>query len=137
MGPYEQQVHTKNQILEVLRRMSERLKEHDSMEKQYIHKGMILASGTKEAEKIVEIWDTKVGYGTCESFIQGDKNDVLHKFQDPKNGNSRILVVIFRLTEGFDCKNVSVVAILRNVQKKITSLFCSVCWTSSSKVAPK
>ena len=32
--------------------------------------------------------------------------------------NTRVLVVIYRLTEGFDYKEVSVVAILRNVNKK-------------------
>ena len=47
------------------------------------------------------------------------KNDSAKNVEEFMNDrNTRVLVIIYRLTEGFDYKEVSVVAILRNVNKK-------------------
>ena len=53
----------------------------------------------------------------CQSaFIENDSAKNVEEFMNDRN--TRVLVVIYRLTEGFDYKEVSVVAILRNVNKK-------------------
>ena len=81
------------------------------------HKAMVLAENKEHASLIADLWNAHYKEcGECHTFIQGDKVSHVNDFMTKTE--KRVLVVIYRLTEGFDCKEVSVVAIFRNVDKK-------------------
>lgn len=125
------------EIIEVLQRMQEILQGHDQSDKPNKHKGMILASSTYEAGVIVALWNTLYKtFGTCASFIEKDPFSNLQQFAEPK-GDVRVLVIIYRATEGFDCKHVSVVAILRNVHKESHVYFAQFVGRAVRKLHPK
>ena len=114
----------KEQIRQVLESVRETLKDHDKQDPEHRHKAMVLATGIEDAKAIEEMWNEQVndGLGCCKTFVQNDKIDNVRNFEDPTS-DVRVLVVIYRLTEGFDCKNVSVAAILRNVGEKAQIYF--------------
>ena len=116
---YEPEKERKTQIRQVLECVRDTLRSHDQQDSTSHHKAMVLATDREEAKTIQLIWNEEVndGLGCCKTFVQNDKIDNVRKFKDPQS-DVRVLVVIFRLTEGFDCKNVSVAAILRNVAKE-------------------
>lgn len=99
--------------------LSETLTDYDCVHPDHKHQGLILASDINEAHKIANLWNNheQVPYEAqvfkCAAYVTGTPQAVLENF---KKGELDVLVVIFRLTEGFDRKNVSVVGILRNVQ---------------------
>ena len=105
------------EMQQVLESVRETLEQHDRDNPEHAHKAMILATNTTEARDIAEIWNTRIdnGLGECKTFVQNDPIANVQEFEKAQS-KTRVLVVIFRLTEGFDCKNVSVAAILRNVQ---------------------
>ena len=107
------------QIQQVLESVQDTLKAHDEQDPTHCHKAMVLATDIEDAKAIEEMWNKQVsdGLGCCKTFVQCDKINNVRKFEDPTS-DVRVLVVVFRLTEGFDCKNVSVAAILRNVGKE-------------------
>ena len=94
------------------------LTKHDEQDNRHKHQGMILAKDVKEGESIAKLWNSlcfKDGRKEekATAYVTNTKKRVLDDFA---KGMYRILVVIYRCTEGFDRKNVSVVGILRNVQ---------------------
>ena len=105
-------------ILPVLHEVYETLKNHDLLDTKYTHKAMVLAEDKENAREIARLWDGdyKEKFGQCLTFIENDSAKNVEEFMNDRN--TRVLVVIYRLTEGFDYKEVSVVAILRNVNKK-------------------
>ena len=113
------------EILTVLLQVKQHLLNHNALDRNHAHKAMILASSQREARTIARIWNESqlVAHGACRTFVEGDPNNVVDHFRDPKiiypESETNVLVIIRRLTEGFDYKNVSVVAILRNVRSKV------------------
>ena len=104
-------------ILPVLDAVKVTLTDHDSQDPKYSHKAMVLAENKEHASLIAYLWNARYKeFGQCHTFIQDDK--VSHVNDFTTKTEKRVLVVIYRLTEGFDCKEVSVVAILRNVSKR-------------------
>ena len=105
-------------ILPVLRKVCETLKKHDDPRYTHAHKAMVLAKDKVNAWEIARLWKRHCAaeFGKCLTFIEKDSAENVNQFK--KDRNTRVLVVIYRLTEGFDYKEVSVVAILRNVNKK-------------------
>ena len=104
-------------ILPVLDAVKVILTDHDSQDPKYSHKAMVLAENKEHASLIAYLWNARYKeFGECHTFIQDDK--VSHVNDFTTKTKKRVLVVIYRLTEGFDCKEVSVVAILRNVSKR-------------------
>ena len=99
----------------VLNAMKGVLADHDRTQSAHKHQGLILATTIKEAHTIARLWNHNLPDPTqkCEAYVTDTKRAVLKNFKACK---SAVLVVIYRLTEGFDHKNVSVVGILRNVQ---------------------
>ena len=91
--------------------MKMELYSHDQQDPKQ-HQG-VLAKNVDEAKRIAELWNTFPISGTCATYVTNSPRASLDKFE---RGSIRVLVVIYRLTEGFDRKNVSVVAILRTVQ---------------------
>ena len=93
--------------------MKKELDSHDQQDQKQ-HQGLVLALDLDEAKRIAELWNTFFpNSGECATYVTNSPRASLDKFE---GGSIRVLVVIYRLTEGFDRKNVSVVAILRNVQ---------------------
>ena len=106
-----------SEILSVLEEVKRTLKGHDELDKTVQHKAMILAADIEEAKKIPALWHEGPAIcGKCQKFVQGDHWRNVEKFKG--DNDTRALVIIFRLTEGFDHKSVSVAAILRNVSPK-------------------
>ncbi len=125
-----QQIHT------VLLCMKQVLQSHDELNgRQYKHKGLILASTTDEARLISKMWNDHIGLGSCRAFVQNVSQGVVDQFQNPEQ-DIRVLVVIFRLTEGFDYKNISVAAILRNVSKSSRVYFAQFVGRAVRKLHP-
>ena len=115
--------HRSNRILPVLQSVVKTLQLHDNQDTQNIHKAVILAESILFAKKVMELWNDKHGdFGTCFTYVGDDNPNNVSKFINP-DSRARALVVIFRLTEGFDYKNISVAAILRNVGKGARVLF--------------
>lgn len=92
--------------------MRETLQDHDDNHPAFRHQGLILASDTAEARMIADMWNVQAPE-RCAVYVAGTPQRVLVEFQE---GCLDVLVIIYRLTEGFDHKNISVVGILRNVQ---------------------
>lgn len=92
------------------------LNQHDQQDGRVKHQAMILAQNVDSAEKFEEAYNKIATEGdVCAVYISGSSQSVLDKFE--KEHEVRTLTVIGRLREGFDNKNVSVVAILRNVAR--------------------
>ena len=94
------------------------LTEHDEQDNRYKHQGMISAQTVEEGESIVKLWNSLYfeeggKEEKAAAYVSNTSKTVLDDFA---KGMYRILVVIYRCTEGFDRKNVSVVGILRNIQ---------------------
>ena len=104
------------EIFAVLEKIKETLQIHDGQDEVHYHKAMVVAKCIGEAEVIAELWNEIIQYGTCKTFVQDSAKSNLDCFTT--DNTVKVLVVIFRLTEGFDYSSVSVVAILRNVAKK-------------------
>lgn len=136
-----------NRDLPVLRKIKETLDLHDRQDSNHYHKAMILATDIEHAKKIKKLWEGTICDGNdsmeasdsmetsdsmegsdlmegsdsmeggCNTFVQDDKRKNVDTFIERDRKRS-VLVVIYRLTEGFDCKEVSVVGILRNVSER-------------------
>ena len=114
------------QILMVLNEAKEQLAIHDRQDRKNSHKAIVLAKGIFDATAIANAWNEQVhvvedGKESCKTFVQGDDWEDVNSFIT--KDHIKVLVVIYRLTEGFDCKRVSVAAILRNVGKASRAYF--------------
>ena len=103
-------------IMSVLQKVRDTLNAHDYEDKNYVHKAMILAIDKQNATNICSLWNEHYNKDSCVTFIQNDSKTNVDRFM--KRDKIKVLVVIYRLTEGFDYKQISVAAILRNVNKK-------------------
>lgn len=132
------QVNRIEEIRQVLDEVHKCLQYHDSQDPRPSarHKAMILANGIEEAELIAQLWTNAYNqFGECKTFVQNDLIENVKEFEKPES-NTRVLVVIFRLTEGFDCKNVSVAAILRNVAPSSRVYFAQFVGRAVRKLHP-
>ena len=96
--------------------MKDALADHDNTQSAHKHQGLILATDIREAHKITDLWNHDLPENAppkCAVYVTGTPHAVLEDFREFRLD---VLVIIYRLTEGFDHKNVSVVGILRNVQ---------------------
>lgn len=134
--PHNPELNRKKEIQQVLEKVHEYLQHHDDQEPSARHKAMILASSVNEAKVIAGMWtDLYNQPHECKTFVQEDSIQNVKEFENP-NSNTRVLVVIFRLTEGFDCKNVSVAAILRNVAPSSRVYFAQFVGRAVRKLHP-
>jgi len=104
-------------------RMEQHLNEHDRLDPNVKHQGMVLAQ-TKSLKNLAEtfhdIYNDEFYPNKCEVYVGGTGNDILDAFI---NGEIRVLVVVGRLQEGFDHKPISVLGIVRNVAPTSQVLF--------------
>ena len=110
------------------------LDEHDVHDAEHKHQGMILAKDIYDAKAIACLWNIVGEGGECKTFVSKDEKKVRQDFEE---GKLRVVVVIFRLIEGFDRKNVSVVGILRNVQPQSRVYFAQFVGRAVRKLHPQ
>lgn len=110
------------------------LKEHDDKDPGTFHQAMVLTQEKKDgginpAETFCRIYNSIVEYmypssevakNKCKFYFGGTPSSVVKNF---KGGHMRTLVIVGKLLEGFDHKNVSVVGIARNVANNSRVLF--------------
>jgi len=99
------------------------LNEHDLQDNRTIHQGMVLAQTREDlnaAKNFCSVYQTKYGKQSCEMYVGETRVDVLRRFQSQK---IRTLVIVGKLLEGFDHKQVSVLGIVRNVAPTSRVLF--------------
>ena len=125
----------REQIRGVLQLVRNTLERHDQQDNDHRHKAMILATDQEEARNIATMWNDGADNRECLTFVGGDPIQNVNTFQNPIS-NVRVLVVIYRLTEGFDCRNVSVAAILRNVQPQSRVYFAQFVGRAVRKLHP-
>ena len=132
-------------IMLVLHEVRSTLNAHDYEDKKHVHKAMVLATDKHNATKICALWNEhynperdqcseRKDYASCVTFIQNDKKSNVDEFM--KDDYIKVLVVIYRLTEGFDYKKISVAAILRNVSKKSRVYFSQFVGRAVRKLHP-
>ena len=96
--------------------MEECLKDHDRLESTTYHQGMVIAQRKSKDEKnsarnFYAVYEANYP-GNCKVYDSDSDSAVLDSF---KKNEFRTLVVIGKLLEGFDCKSVSVLGIVRNI----------------------
>jgi superfamily II DNA or RNA helicase len=128
---------TECNIMSVLQKVRDTLNAHDH-EDNYVHKAMILAKDKQNARDICTLWNehynSDPNADSCVTFIQNDSKTNVNRFMT--EDEIKILVVIYRLTEGFDYKQISVAAILRNVNKKSRVYFAQFVGRAVRKLHP-
>jgi superfamily II DNA or RNA helicase len=83
------------------------------------HQAMVLANSIVEATQFVEVFNgdaQRSARGRCDLYHGRTSASVLNRFVKCQ---SRVLVVVGRLTEGFDQPSVSVVAVVRNLGSSV------------------
>ena len=118
----------------VLVRMKSVLDQHDIEDNGPNHQGMILAKDIADAKAIACLWKIVGAECECKTFVSNDQQEVRQEFEA---GRLRVVVVIFRLIEGFDRKNISVVGILRNVQPQSRVYFAQFVGRAVRKLHPQ
>ena len=96
---------------------------HDEQDPRFKHQAMVLTQTItflNPAVDFVEIYDEMFPNDGCERYTSDSSQNILKKFEQ---GEIRVLVVVGKLLEGFDRKNVSVAAIARNVARSSRVLF--------------
>jgi superfamily II DNA or RNA helicase len=108
----------------VARKIKEELYKHDQQDGTVMHQAMVLTRQKTAADEIVEVFNQtpQPDYPNYPSATHHGESDP-NNFINFKKGNVRILVVCGMLLEGFDRAQVSVVAVLRNVQPESRVLF--------------
>ncbi|XP_019853068.1 PREDICTED: uncharacterized protein LOC109582668 [Amphimedon queenslandica] len=97
------------------------LREHDTQDPSVKHQAMVLTQSAEDfainsARDFFHEYNQVAPPGYhCEIYVAGSPTSVLTEFQ---NGATRTLVIVNKLREGYDNTNVSVAAIVRNVQPK-------------------
>ena len=97
--------------------------EHDQQDQQVKHQAMVLAQTIEirnAATDFVDVYNQFYPMDGCEAYVSGSHKAVLKNFTE---GKIRVLVIVGRLLEGFDRKQVSVAAIARNVHYSSRVLF--------------
>ena len=99
------------------------MNEHDQQDPHFKHQAMVLTqtiTNVNSAADFVQIYNQLFPYDVCEKYTLDSPPIILTRFEQ---GEIRVLVVVRRLLEGFDRKNVSVAAIARNVARSSRVLF--------------
>lgn len=100
------------------------LDQHDAEDPTTKHQAMVLAQTTKTLNSAETFqWAYREVAGErdrCEMYVAGSSPDILKEFQC---GEIRTMVIVGRLIEGFDRKQISVVGIVRNVARSSKVLF--------------
>eukprot|EP01080_Neovahlkampfia_damariscottae_P005749 gene5749-9570_t len=98
------------------------------------HQAMILMRTTEETEECA--WSINTNYMKILAlpYYSDSKEENLTKF---KNNEIKILVVCGKLLEGFDRKEVSIICILRNIQKESRVLFSQFVGREVRKLSKK
>ena len=115
--------HNISSIQAVAHLVRKYLDKHDQQDQQIKHQAMVLAQ-TKEARNaaldFVDAYNLLYPMDGCEKYVSGSHRAILKNFTE---GKIRVLVIVGRLLEGFDRKQVSVAAIARNVHYSSRVLF--------------
>ena len=120
----------------VARKVNRHLDQHDREDSPRRHQAMVLA---QTIDGVNSATDFKLAYGavnpndTCEMYVDGSPRHILDSFEQ---GAIRTLIIIGRLLEGFDNKNVSVAAIVRNVGRERKVLFAQFVGRAVRKIRP-
>lgn len=56
----------------VLKKVEETLRCHDSKDGRRPHKAMVLATDINHAKEIERVWNEKIKFGTCKTYVQAD-----------------------------------------------------------------
>ena len=104
--------------------MISQLDQHDAEDPATKHQAMVLAQTTKGLNSAETFqwayWQVAGGQDRCKMYVAGSSPEILKEFQ---RGEIRTMVIVGRLIEGFDHKNISVVGIVRNVARSSKVLF--------------
>ena len=87
------------------------MNQHDQLDQRFKHQAMVLTqtiSTLNPAADFVQIYNQLFPNDVCEKYTGDSSRNVLTRFEQ---GEIRVLVVVRKLLEGFDRKNVSVAAI--------------------------
>ena len=99
------------------------MNQHDEQDPRLKHQAMVLTQTIETlnpADKFVEIYNQIFPNDGCERYTGDSQRSILTRFE---KGEIRVLVIVGKLLEGFDRKNVSVAAIARNVAPSSRVLF--------------
>ena len=99
------------------------MNEHDQIDPRFKHQAMVLTqtiNSLNPAVEFVKIYNEIFPNDGCEKYTGDSSPSILTRFEQDK---IRVLVVVGKLLEGFDRKNVSVAAIVRNVAPSSKVLF--------------
>ena len=102
------------------------LDEHDKQDPRHKHQAMVLTQTINDLHSATDFVETYRRVCNpndwCEKYTSESKSsdDILRSFLQ---GDIRVLVVVGKLLEGFDRKNVSVAGIVRNVARESKVLF--------------
>ena len=102
------------------------LDEHDKEDPRHKHQAMVLTQTVNDLHSATNFVETYRRVcnpnGRCEMYTSesNSSDDILRRFL---NSDIRVLVVVGKLLEGFDRKNVSVAGIVRNVARESKVLF--------------
>ena len=109
------------QLQSVAEAVREYLNQHDEDDSKFRHQAMVLAQTVVDlnsAQIFKEAYD--VPDDICEIYAGSAPREVLNRFD---RCEFRTLVVVGKLREGYDNKNISVAAIVRNVAPQSKVLF--------------
>ena len=110
------------------------LNQHDQQDPRFRHQAMVMAQNVDtrdfmSAQCFKEMYD--VSHNICEIYAGSAPKEVLNRFD---RCEFRTLVVVGKLREGYDNKNISVVAIVRNVDLHSKVLFAQFVGRAVRKV---
>ena len=128
-------IHFVHYLQSVSMKVEKYLNQHDEQDPSLKHQAMVLAQTRKDlnaASTFCGVYN-QLYPGKCMDYVTGTNDGVLEAYE---NGDIRTLVVVGKLLEGFDHKEVSVVAIVRNVAKNSRVLFAQFVGRAVRKVRP-
>ncbi len=105
---------------------------HNQANQNVQHRALVITYKNVEADRACASFNA-IANGCASTYHGGTENaaSVMQRFQAPGEPTLRILVVCGKLLEGFDCKPVSVVGILRNISissKVLMNQFVGKCF---------
>lgn len=122
------------------------LEQHDAKDSGTFHQAMVQAQevragGINPAETFCSSYNAlarfkyppaEIEKNQCEKYVGDTSPFVVKRF---KEGKIRTLVIVGKLLEGFDHKNISVVGIVRNVAKESRVMFAQFVGRAVRKVS--
>lgn len=128
-----------SQLQEVAKYVQFYLNQHDQQDPQVCHQAMVMAqtvidlNAAKDFEKAYNDVKDPISGDSCGVYAGDATREILDRFD---NGETRTLVIVGKLREGYDNKRVSVVAIVRNVARQSKVLFTQFVGRAVRKVRP-